>query len=85
MAGIAGLLIYTFTNSSTHTGIDPYWSVILFGSSSLLAVFARLSGESTMAVRFALIAGVIGIFIVIGLDQSNRLVYYDRWIDRGMP
>ena len=82
---IAGIIAYATQNASGHTGVDPYLSFVVFGTSALSALIARLFGERTPPMRLALIAGIVGMAIVAGLDQTNRLDYYDRWIERGMP
>ena len=88
-AAVVGLLAiiaiagYAFTNSSGHTAWEPFTSLGLFVPLAVAgAAGLKKSGRSA---AFALGIGLAGISLVVGLDQTNRLVQYERWVMRGMP
>jgi hypothetical protein len=80
---------YAARNSSGHTGWEPFTSLILFvplavvGAVSL-ALRSRFTGIAGPSA-FALAVGLAGVVLIVCLDRTNRLVQYDRWIQRGMP
>ncbi len=83
ITAIALIAVYAFQNKSHHTGAEPYLSFILFVPLAITgAVSLRRSGSTG---TLALTVGILGIGLVIWLDQTNLLVEYQRWIDRGMP
>src|SRR5215212_6308594 len=80
---------YAASNSSGHTGWEPFTSLILFVPLVVVGAFCfamrhRFKGI-TRASMCALVVGLAGIALVVTLDHTNRLVQYDRWIHRGMP
>jgi hypothetical protein len=83
------LSLYAALNRSGHTGWEPLMTLVLFvptalaGAISLL--FARRLGPIVRPATLALATGVAGITLVVWLDQTHRLVEYQRWIERGMP
>ena len=86
---LSAVLGYAVANESRHTGWEPY--SLLFGFVPLIlggvsAVLARrrqpvLSTPGLVAIAI----GILGLLVLIYLDQSNRLVQYNRWLQRGMP
>ena len=89
LVAVAAILGYSLLNSSHHTGWEPFSSFILFVPLVLCgsaAVLARSTRPALLVPGLvAILAGLLGLAVVVYLDQSNRLVQYDRWIQRGMP
>jgi len=80
---IIAIAWYAIINSSGHTGWEPFTSLVLFVPLAVVgAVSLKKSGRPA---AFALGIGLAGISLVVCLDQTNRLVQYERWIKRGMP
>jgi drug/metabolite transporter (DMT)-like permease len=86
---IFALLIYAAQNHSGHTGFNPYHALVVFvplgitGLSCLLMVPCPRRHQ-WLAVS-AILIGLFGVMLLIYLDQSNTLLPYEVWIDRGMP
>jgi hypothetical protein len=89
LAALTAILAYTNSNQSHHTGWEPYTAFFLFVPlvlSGLAAVLGRRALPTLYRPGLVAIAvGLLAIVTVIYLDQSNRLVQYERWIQRGMP
>jgi len=86
LALIAG---YAARNSSGHTGWEPFTSLLLFvplalGGGLGFALRHRCPGLARAGLG-ALAVGLAGLVLIITLDRTNRLVQYDRWIQRGQP
>lgn len=92
----AGIFVYSILNRSGHTGVEPFLSLIVFGPAIALGaavLAARKKSRSTSeskhlssrAALFALATGLFGAGLVTWLDQTDRLVQYERWLKRGMP
>jgi hypothetical protein len=86
---IALILGYTAQNRSGHTGWEPFTSFILFVPLALVgAVLFALRRKFVGVARPcapALAAGLVGVVLIIYLDRTNRLVQYDRWVQRREP
>jgi peptidoglycan/LPS O-acetylase OafA/YrhL len=82
-AAIIAMVAYAASHSSGHTGWEPFTTLWLFIP---LAVAGAVSlKKSGRPAAFALGIGLAGISLVVCLDQTNRLVQYERWVKRGMP
>ena len=86
---LAAILGYGLSHESHHTGWEPFTSFFLFVPLIFCGVASVLARRTRPAlIRPGIVAiavGIIGLLAVISLGQSNRLVQYDRWIQRGMP
>jgi hypothetical protein len=89
LAGVAAVTAYGFSNQSNHTGWEPFTSLAFFAPLALSGAAAvltrRLRSRLFVPGTVAIAVGILGIAAVIHLDQTNRLVQYERWIWRGMP
>jgi len=86
VALIAG---YAARNGSGHTGWEPFTSFILFVPLAIVGAICfsmrhRFAGIARPGVC-ALVVGLAGVALIITLDRTNRLVQYERWIQRGHP
>jgi hypothetical protein len=83
---LVGLLAYANANDSGHTGFEPYFLAVLFAATGVISLLAWWTRKRiTPAIAFTGVLGLAGLVAVIYLDQSNRLVQYERWLRRGMP
>ena len=90
--GVSAIVLiggYAASNGSGHTGWEPFASFILFVPLAfiggvLLALRGRFVGIARPSA-FALAVGLAGVVLIVCLDRTNRLVQYDRWVQRGMP
>lgn len=87
LAVLAGLTAYAASNDSGHTGFDPYLLFTLFAPLSLLGtiVWVRDSERRSNQLAGMIITGLLGMALIVILDQTNTLVEYERWLKRGMP
>ena len=88
-AAIALIASYAAYNDSGHTGWEPFTALILFVPLAIVGavcyeVRRRFTGITRASVC-AVVVGLAGVIFVAWLDHTNRLVQYDRWIERGMP
>src|SRR5690348_3965786 len=86
---IAAIILYTIQNRSGHTGWEPFTSFVVFAPLAAagggLFLGRRRWPDVARASVAALVVGVTGMGLVVWLDQSNRLVQYERWLKRDMP
>jgi len=88
-AGVIAIVLivaYTARNSSGHTGWEPFTAFILFGPLAVAGAICfsmrhRFAGIARPGVC-ALVVGLAGVALIITLDRTNRLVQYERWIQR---
>lgn len=80
---IVAMLWYVMHSDSPHTAFDPYGTFAIFLPLGMAAAAAFKTNRKASAV--ALTVAIFGIALVVVLDQTNRLVQYDRWVNRGMP
>ncbi len=89
LAAITGIVAYTVQNDSGHTGFSPYLGLAVFVPVALAGLFQIFFLRTPRAARrwgvIALLAGVIGIALLVYLDKSNTLLEYGDWCSRGMP
>ena len=89
LVGVAALIGYGLSNPSKHTGWEPFTSFSIFAplvlSGAAAVLTRRLRPRLFVPGAVAIAVGILGIATVIYLDQTNRLVQYERWIRRGMP
>jgi hypothetical protein len=91
-AGVIAIVLiggYAARNDSGHTGWEPFTSFILFVPLAVIGgVLLTLRGLFVGITRpsaFALAVGLAGVILIVCLDRTNRLVQYNRWVQRGMP
>jgi hypothetical protein len=85
-ASVLTLLVQTVcSHDSNHTGFEPWLLAVVFAPTAALSVLAIRARTSIPVAIFAGLLGVGGIGYLIYIDSTNRLVQYERWIDRGMP
>lgn len=89
VVAIALIAGYAARNSAGHTGWEPLTSLGLFvplaaAGTVCFALRHRFTGIARASVC-ALAVGLAGVALIVALDRTNRLVQYDRWIQRGMP
>ncbi|MCB1213916.1 MAG: hypothetical protein KDK66_00435 [Deltaproteobacteria bacterium] len=86
---ILAILGYTLQNTSGHTGFNPYLALWIFIPVSLIGLFnvlyTREQSPKKLPALLALTFGLLGILLLVYLDQSNTLLPYEVWIQRGMP
>jgi|TARA_B100000959_G_C14994041_1_gene629320 peptidoglycan/LPS O-acetylase OafA/YrhL len=89
LAAIVGILIYAFQNDSGHTGFDPYTTLVVFVPVVLAGILRLVMQRGNTAARWcalcAVLVGITGVVLLVYLDQSNTLLQYEVWIQRGMP
>ncbi len=89
LAAIAAILVYARRNGSGHTGMSPYVALALFVpvvvAGALHLTLLRGSGAAKWCGVCAILVGIAGVGLLVYLDQSNTLVQYEVWIERGMP
>lgn len=88
-SAIVLIVVYATFNSSTHTSWEPFSSLILFVPVSCfgavsMAIGRRVRGNM-LPGACALMIGLAGVGLIFYLDRTDRLVQYERWLDRGMP
>ena len=80
---IGSICCYAALASSGHTGWEPLIALALFVPLAIAG--AALVKKVGPPAIFACAVGFAGIALVVYLDQTNRLVKYERWVKRGMP
>ena len=89
LAAITAIVIYTVQNDSGHTGFNPYLALAMFVPVAVVGILhlaiLRSSGAARLFAIFAIVIGIAGVGLLIYLDQSNTLVQYEVWCERGMP
>ncbi len=89
LAAIVGILVYAFQNDSGHTSFDPYAALVVFVPVALAGILRLVLQRSNTAARWcalcAVLIGIAGVALLVFLDQSNTLLQYEVWIQRGMP
>ena len=86
---LCAILAYAAQNHSGHTGLNPYLALAVFvplgitGLSFLLMIPCPWR-HHWLSVS-AILIGLFGVMFLVYLDQSNTLLRYEVWIDRGMP
>lgn len=89
VALILAIIAYAVKNDSGHTGMNPYLGLWLFIPIALagivrLFVFRRAPGAKWLGLA-SLLAGVLGIGLLVYLDVTDTLLEYEVWNSRGMP
>ena len=83
------MVIYALTNLSAHTGLDPYLTFYIFIPLSafglIIVVFHNKLKIPFFTGVLSLLICVANMSLIIYLDHTNKLVYYEDWIIRGMP
>ncbi|MBX7211458.1 MAG: hypothetical protein K1X78_24345 [Verrucomicrobiaceae bacterium] len=82
---LVGLAVYTFQNDSHHTGFEPWLLLAAFIPAAFVGGTLLLVPGCRAAAIFACITGFGGIGLLCYLESSNRLIQYDRWLQKGMP
>ena len=86
---ICALLIYAAQNHSGHTGLNPYHALVVFVPLGIAGLVCLLTtpypGYQKWLAVSAILIGFFGAVFLVYLDQSNTLLPYEVWIDRGMP
>ena len=89
LAVIAAILVYVIMNDSGHTGFNPYSALMVFGPVTTAGIlhlsFIRCGGIARRCSILAVVVGIMGSGLLVYLDQSNTLLQYEIWIQRGMP
>ena len=83
IVAIVVISVYAVRNSSAHTGWEPFTAYLLFVPLAIAGGGSLKKIGPAAAVAFAV--GLAGIALIVWLDRTNRLVQYERWIERGMP
>jgi hypothetical protein len=86
LLSLAELLWYLHQNQSNHTAFDPWLLSILFVPTTIAGVI-YLSRVRTFAAAgiLALTVGILGLAVLFYIDHTNRMLQYERWLQRGMP
>ena len=86
---VAVIGLYALSNTSGHTGVNLYASYVIFMPAVILGIVivavAGFRKQLLLPGIFLFAGGMLGILLVLYLDQSNTLMQYDTWIKRGMP
>jgi O-antigen ligase len=90
LAGFGALLnlllaAWALTNTSGHTGMDPRWFLLGFAPLVAVGAYACTKAALRRAGCTVLLVGLLGVALLGWLDHANRLVQYERWLERGMP
>ncbi len=91
LGAIALMLIagYAAGNRAGHSGWEPFTALFLFIPIALLGAGSCLKRQKCAGVARASVCAVAiglgGIALIVTLDRTNRLVEYERWLNRGMP
>ncbi len=89
LAAIATIVVFTAQNDSGHTSVNPYLALALFVPVAVAGIlhltFLRSSGAARWCAILAVVIAIAGTGLLIYLDQSNMLLQYDVWCERGMP
>ena len=79
---ITVLWLYVFENGTGHTGINPNLLYFIFIPLMLLGLLKRKKDRLAM---LAIGVAILGVTSLVYLDQTNTLLEYEIWIERGMP
>ena len=86
---LSAILTYAAYNHSGHTGSDPYHALTVFVPIGVMGLICLLIASHSQFHQWlsvsAIIVGFLGVMLLVYLDQSNTLLRYEVWIDRGMP
>jgi len=89
LLALAVIVAYAIHNDSGHTGVDPYWGLVVFLPVTIVGVVhilgARMLGLPRWLGVPAVVVGCAGIAFLVYLDQSNTLLQYEVWISHSMP
>ena len=76
------LWLYVFENDSGHTGINLNLLYFLFIP---LMLFGILAIKKERLAMLAIGIAIWGVLSLVYLEQTNTLLSYNTWIERGMP
>lgn len=84
---LLGIVIYwPISNSTNHTGFEPYYLVVPFIISALLllilSIFCKTKNKITL---LGLVVSLLGTLLLFSYKQYNIMLNYDEWLTRGMP
>ena len=86
---LCAILAYAAYNHSGHTGFNPYHALTVFVPIGFMGLISLLISSHSQFHQWlsvlAILIGFFGVLLLIYLDQSNTLLRYEVWIDRGMP
>ncbi len=89
LATLAAILIYTVQNETHHTGLDPYLALVVFAPVAVIGIahlaLVRSAGAARWCALLTFVIGIAGVGLLVYLDQSNTLLQYEVWCERGMP
>jgi hypothetical protein len=82
----APLLWYLHQNQSNHTAFEPWLLSFVFVPTTIVGiVHLSRTRRVTLSGAIAFVIGVLGFTLLIYIDQTNRMLQYERWLSRGMP
>lgn len=85
---VGSLVAYTIRNESGHSGFEPYIALAVFipvTAVGLVQIFFQRKDRSAMLWGvIALVVGLAGIALLVYLDKSGTLVYYEEFTTRGL-
>jgi hypothetical protein len=76
---------YIRSSDSNHTGVDPWLLAVVFIPTVVLGVVAVKGRRAILTGLVALLIGAGGLAMLTYIDRTNTMIYYERWLDRGMP
>ena len=86
---LCAILAYVAYNHSGHTGFNPCHALSVFVPMGFMGLICLLIASHSQFHHWlsvsAILVGFLGVLFLISLDQSNTLLRYEVWIDRGMP